>query len=109
MPNIQRFYDEVIVFNDSLIIVALFLIFNKQTKCDIVELKDKLENLEISDSMIDNMLIVQENYTAKEFKLIVKQLTNLDGLIKRYQVNQTILKFNTTIIKKIRKRYKKEK
>jgi hypothetical protein len=106
VSNIQKFYDEVLVFNDSPVIVALFLIFNMKSNCNIVELKDKIENLTIADDILEGMLVVQENYTTKEFKQIITQLSGLDGIIRRYKINDPILKFNKSIIKKIRKKYK---
>ncbi len=106
MNLISRFYDEASVFDDSLIIIALFLIFNKKTDDNIIELKTKLEDLVLSDSIVDSMIELQENYRSKEFKQIVNQLSDIDGLIQRYYINDNILKHNKQVIKSIRKRYK---
>lgn len=106
MNLISRFYDEASVFDDSLIIIALFLIFNKKTDDNIIELKTKLEDLVLSDSIVDSMIELQENYRTKEFKQIVNQLSDIDGLIQRYYINDNILKHNKQVIKSIRKRYK---
>ena len=106
MTLIKRFYDECAVFDDSLLIVALFLIFNRQTNDNIVELKTKLEDLDLTESILEGMLNVQDNYRIKEFKAIVSQLSDIDGLIQRYYINDEILKHNKMIIKNIRKRYK---
>ena len=104
MSLIKQFYDEIAVFDDSYLILALFMIFNKETNQDIVTLKSDLEDLIINENTIEMMLRVQENYNSKDFKRIIRQLSDIDGLIMRYKINENILKANKQIAKRARKK-----